>query len=202
MDKRTADGRRNTCKACTNAAKRKWCSENRDKVKASEAKSYAKYSDKRKLESKVRSERNRVLRLARQKLYIAANRDRLKSKQKEWYEANRDHVIEKASKWRIANLEKAREQSRLKAHRRRLRLATSQGVFDKSDIDALLEKQRWQCVCCRFSLKNGYEIDHIEPISKGGSGHHFNIQLLCRSCNRRKSARDPIEFMQSRGFLL
>jgi hypothetical protein len=26
--------------------------------------------------------------------------------------------------------------------------------------------------------------------------------LLCRPCNQSKSARDPIEFVQSRGFLV
>jgi hypothetical protein len=30
----------------------------------------------------------------------------------------------------------------------------------------------------------------------------FNVQLLCATCNLNKNAKDPIDFMQSRGFLL
>lgn len=33
------------------------------------------------------------------------------------------------------------------------------------------------------------EIDHIVPESRGGSADPSNLQLLCRTCNRRKGAR-------------
>lgn len=42
----------------------------------------------------------------------------------------------------------------------------------------------------------------IVPLAKGGSDGPENIQLLCAPCNRRKSAKDPIVFMQENGFLL
>lgn len=33
------------------------------------------------------------------------------------------------------------------------------------------------------------EIDHVHPESAGGSHDAHNLQLLCRSCNRRKGAK-------------
>jgi hypothetical protein len=30
----------------------------------------------------------------------------------------------------------------------------------------------------------------------------LNVQLLCPPCNLKKHAKDPIQFMQERGFLL
>ena len=31
------------------------------------------------------------------------------------------------------------------------------------------------------------EIDHIIPVSKGGETVEYNLQTLCRTCNRKKS---------------
>ena len=42
----------------------------------------------------------------------------------------------------------------------------------------------------------------IKPLARGGTNQRTNLQLLCPPCNLSKSAKDPIDFMQSRGFLL
>ena len=34
-------------------------------------------------------------------------------------------------------------------------------------------------------LKRIFEIDHIQPKSKGGGDNIENLQLLCNHCNRR-----------------
>lgn len=62
--------------------------------------------------------------------------------------------------------------------------------FDKNR-DALLlmmiEKDGLKCKTC-FSIDN-ITIDHIIPLSKGGTDALENLQLLCRSCNSRKGDR-------------
>lgn len=72
----------------------------------------------------------------------------------------------------------------------------------QNDIDRLYINQRGKCIVCKKLLRNSYHIDHIMPIARGGIHSIENLQLLCASCNISKNARDPIEFMQSRGFLL
>lgn len=64
------------------------------------------------------------------------------------------------------------------------------------------ELQRWRCAACSKDIKDEYHVDHIEPLSKEGEHIPQNLQLLCPGCNLNKSAKDPIEFMQSKGFLL
>lgn len=44
-------------------------------------------------------------------------------------------------------------------------------------------------VCARCGSQENLEYDHIIPVSKGGSNTLRNIELLCESCNRKKSNR-------------
>lgn len=50
--------------------------------------------------------------------------------------------------------------------------------------DRLVAAANGKCVSCGSS--ENLEIDHILPISMGGAGAVANLQVLCRSCNRRK----------------
>lgn len=62
--------------------------------------------------------------------------------------------------------------------------------------------QRWKCAICQTGIKERYHVDHIMPIAKGGKHEPRNLQLLCPTCNVRKSAKDPIAYMQELGRLL
>lgn len=39
------------------------------------------------------------------------------------------------------------------------------------------------------SALKGKEVDHKKPLSKGGSNHRSNLQLLSRKANRKKGSR-------------
>ena len=66
-----------------------------------------------------------------------------------------------------------------------------------------MKLQKGKCACCRTSLLEvKHHVDHIEPLSRGGANDDGNIQLLCATCNLQKGAKDPIEFMRLKGFLL
>jgi hypothetical protein len=41
--------------------------------------------------------------------------------------------------------------------------------------------------CVRCGSREKLEYDHIVPVSKGGSNTARNIELLCETCNRKKS---------------
>lgn len=76
------------------------------------------------------------------------------------------------------------------------------GRLEYGSIPRIGALQKWKCAICRASVKGGYHVDHITPLARGGEHKARNVQLLCGSCNVRKSAKDPIAYMQQIGRLL
>lgn len=58
------------------------------------------------------------------------------------------------------------------------------------------------CANCGKKLNGKYDVDHIVPIAKNGTNYPENIQLLCKSCNCRKHAKDPFVLANENGKLL
>lgn len=51
----------------------------------------------------------------------------------------------------------------------------------------VMKRDRFMCTYCGVSGNNAeLEIDHIIPISKGGSNHMSNLTTSCRACNMKK----------------
>lgn len=85
---------------------------------------------------------------------------------------------------------------------RRARKLGAAGVYTSDDIKRLFDLQRGRCACCAGSIVDRYHVDHVYPLSKGGSNESKNIQLLCPECNLRKRAKQPHEFMRELGYLI
>lgn len=56
---------------------------------------------------------------------------------------------------------------------------------------SIFERDKFKCVYCGLSAKDGavLNVDHILPVSKGGSNDSSNLQTLCRACNSGKADR-------------
>lgn len=48
----------------------------------------------------------------------------------------------------------------------------------------IFQRDGYRCVHC--GTNNTLTIDHIQPVSKGGSNEDENLQTLCAPCNSRK----------------
>lgn len=115
-----------------------------------------------------------------------------------WYANNRDKAIQASLDWAARNPDKRRANEA----NRRARKQNSEGSHTSDDIKTLFDIQRGKCACCHIVISDGYHVDHIMPLALGGSNDKTNIQLLCPTCNMKKSSKHPIEFMQSLGLLL
>lgn len=133
-----------------------------------------------------------------EKAWRLANKDKLYARTMAWRGANRERWDEAAKVWREANRPRVRTIWR----NRRARVRNAHGSHTVDQILGLLEKQRNRCAACRKSLTDGYHVDHIVPLARGGSNDIGNIQLLCAACNLSKGHSDPIEWAWKKGRLL
>jgi 5-methylcytosine-specific restriction endonuclease McrA len=91
------------------------------------------------------------------------------------------------------NRPEAKELHHARTHRRRAHERAAEGHFTAQDIQNLLKGQRGKCAECKKKLEK-YHIDHIIPLTRGGSNWPHNLQLLCPPCNLSKGNKLPHEF--------
>ena len=115
----------------------------------------------------------------------------------EYYQKNKLRIAENVKLWRNRNRETYRKGRVMINHRRRASV-----VEDIDSLETYLRLQNYKCnnPFCRVDLTTqprNFHVDHVFPIAKGGAHSKDNIQLLCVSCNLRKSDSHWIEFLQS-----
>jgi hypothetical protein len=55
----------------------------------------------------------------------------------------------------------------------------------------VFERDEWVCLHC--GTPENLTVDHIIPLSRGGTNDFGNLQTLCKPCNSRKKNKMPIE---------
>jgi len=159
------------------------------------------WEDPNKSRDKARKKYNPIYAAA----YYAENKDSVLSNNKKWLDENKDRKKQIDAEYRKTQKEKIRaanakwafenpEKIRSKDRTRDARIKGSDGSHTAYDVLKILDAQSWSCVYCDTSLRQSYHVDHIMPISKGGSNWPNNLQCLCPSCNMRKGAKHPDEW--------
>lgn len=194
----------------------------RERVKATRSEYNARYYEANKERFAEYSKRWRANNaqsiIDRRKSYREANRDALNQKTREWRDKNPGYAppgwSEYSEKWYQENKERLSEIRRLhyqsnrgayRANRlnRIARERSAEGRHTSKDVESLLKAQDHKCANCKAcTRRTGYHVDHIQPLSKGGSNWPDNLQILCPTCNLSKSDKDPIEWARKNGRLL
>lgn len=184
------------------AGLKRYAADNKEKI-ASAKKAYRqKHKAACAASEKAWRDAHKLERAAYQAEYRHSNRERLKARQLAYRQANREKASARASEWAAANKDRksaylaaytAANDEKVRAWRRnyRLRKQKAEGRCGLDELIVIREQQRGRCAYCGTSIMDHYEVDHVIPLSKGGSNWPENIVLTCRRCNRRKSAMLP-----------
>lgn len=173
--KRMADGRSNKCKICTNEASRSavraYKARNADAIRKQQKDKYYSDIEVARLKNRAKYYANKSKRAESAKLYAKANVEKRRAWDRAWRAANPEYNIQK-----LANKRQA------------LKVL---GEFDRFVLNEAAEL----CASRQLMLGGIWEIDHIVPVSKGGTSEHYNIQVVPKTWNASKGNRNCHRFL-------
>jgi len=115
---------------------------------------------------------------ARHKKYQQAHKAELNLKQREYREAHKAEIN--------ARRRGSPQQRTANNHNRRARKLHNGGTHTTKDIQTQYQRQKGKCYYCKVKLGKAYHVDHVIPLSKGGSNGPENLVIACPSCNLSK----------------
>ena len=117
---------------------------------------------------------------------MRANREKKREWDLRYRQRNREKLVERKRIWSQANPEKVKA---IRA-KRRAREKGAIGHFSAAEWLTLKERYGGECLCCG-NAEPGVKltVDHVMPLSRGGSNNITNIQPLCLPCNVSKAVK-------------
>ena len=153
------------CKMCVNARNALWRNNNRDAKKAMD----------------TAWQRN--------------NRQRYRANQRLWRDTNPERMPIYRKMWLEKNLEFAKISHRNAENRRRAQKYACGGSIDTNAWLEVVKSFNDHCAYCLSTLNNSYHMEHMKPLSRGGSHTIDNVVPACPACNLKKSSKTLIEFV-------
>ena len=75
------------------------------------------------------------------------------------------------------------------------RSAASGGAFTETELSTVRKLLGNRCRFCDAPLEDGGHVEHLTPVSRGGSSFLGNITLSCAKCNLAKTNKTLSEFI-------
>jgi 5-methylcytosine-specific restriction endonuclease McrA len=197
------DGFATECKQCKHAIDKSYANTHKEALKDYMAGYYATHKEELLQGNRERYQENRSEYLAQQREYRAEHLGEIRARDRARHWTRRDIDIARAAAWSREHRDyviaqcKARYQANksralgdaVKRYLKRKGLSESQFV---SDVDrrAIYDRDGGMCQLCHEPVDyDAMHLDHIIPLSKGGTHEPGNVQTAHGFCNRKKAAK-------------
>ncbi len=169
-----------------NLSRREYYKKNREKCRETGRKwheAHRDYDKKYRIKNKERDAQ-------RKKEYQTENRDKIRARQKKYYSKNKEKIAQRVKLYRQTlngKLKKLAIDYKYRAREKNCEI----NDLTSTQIKVLLKKTK-VCNVCNKKLfsKDKKALDHIIPLSRGGSNTLSNMQVIHLSCNSSKGNRD------------
>lgn len=159
--------------------------------------------------------------IERSKKWYEENRERAQAYGRRYYRINRVRILEHyrkmgqiyrrkyyarpevREKMRAANREWQRrnpEKNRINSRRYLARKHHAEGQHTVDDVQEIYAQQEGRCAYCGIPVHENYHVDHMVPLSRGGSDWPENLVIACPECNISKHAKTVDEWLIYRGW--
>ena len=175
--------RRSDCSACVKeyAAARYWADPDEFRRLAREW--IAAHAEERAVAQKAKRDANPEPYRRRSLAYYYANREQQRANSKRWCVEHRDERREYVrQRYPIAKA-KNPERFRNAGRRRRAAQRNASGVLTIEKVRQRMALYGNRCYLCG---QGATAMDHVKPLSRGGSNWPSNLRPVCKSCNSRK----------------
>lgn len=119
--------------------------------------------------------------------YLDKNREKNNEKTRCWRLANKDKRRVIQQKWREKNKELTNSYTRNYIYRRK----KARGTLTLQDTKTVYQSFQ---ICPYCNINKPDTIDHVIPLSKGGTNDLSNVVAVCRSCNSKKRDKTLLEY--------
>lgn len=206
------------CKAGKRERDRAYYLKNQKAIKARTAAHYANNIDAEKAIRKERRVRDVEKIRARGREAYARDPERIKRNAKEWAEKNPERRKEQQARYRENHRPERQAKGRARYHKLMEedpeRVRAQRRAWAKTPKGALYSRfaahkrrgvtpdalaREYAAVLlrdpCAYCGEPAVELDHIDPVSLGGSGTWDNLSGACRTCNARKNDQPLLMFL-------
>ena len=129
------------------------------------------------------------------------NPERTKQWSKKYYQNHKEHIAEYGKQWASNNRERRNEICLKAQHKRRAKLKSNGGEYTLEQWNECLNFFNNTCAYSGAELnKDNTNVEHIIPISKGGTSNITNIVPALDSVNFSKNASDMLEWYKEQPY--
>ena len=128
------------------------------------------------------------------KRYNKINKEEVAEYQKQYQREHKDKVKQQNKTWYGDHPEKRKEYT--DRFKEKMAKRAEEGFKPLYKREKIYIKYRGKCAYCGASIefREGFEIDHLKPKSRGGTNDIDNLMPACERCNQLKYNSDIEEF--------